>query len=134
MKRIILLLFIFMPILSYGQIDKIGYSRSRLISSMEGEPCKNDYDGLWYCSDNGSLIKYTFSNNQVSEVLYMWEFRSKYEADADVKSEISKGRSQYGRPEMKGEQAFWFVDDLLIMISYGFTNGKHYSTWSVAKR
>jgi hypothetical protein len=134
MKKILLIALLLLPILSFSQIDKIGYSKSKLISSMEGDPCKTDYDGVWYCTDNGTLIKYTFSNDQVSKVFYMWKFNSKYEADADVQSEISKARSQYGKPDMKGEQAFWFVDDFLIMVAYGYTNGKHYSTWSVEKR
>lgn len=134
MKKILLIAFLLLPILSFSQIDKIGYSKSKLISSMDGNPCKTDYDGIWYCTDNGTLIKYTFSNDQVSKVFYMWEFSSKYEADADIRSEISKARSQFGAAVTKDDKTFWFVGDLLVMIAYGYTNGKHYSTWSVVKR
>ena len=109
---------------SFGQIDKIGYFKSQLFSSMEGEPCKTDYHGVWDCTENGSFINYKFSNNQVSKVYYMWEFSSKNEADSDVKSEISKARSQFGATVIKEDKIFWFVGDLLVMFAYGYTKWK----------
>ena len=57
----------------------------------------------------------------------MREFKSKYEAKEDVKSEIAKEKIEYGRPEIKGDQAFWFTENTLIMVSYGYANGKHYT-------
>ncbi len=117
---------------SIGQIDKLGFTRSEIINSTDGDPCKSSYDAIWYCGENGSRINYGFEGNTVTSVLYMWEFPSKYEADADVRNEISKYTAEFGRPEMKNGQAFWFVGDNLIMISYGYTNGNHYSTWRVS--
>ena len=64
----------------------------------------------------------------------MWEFKTKYEADDDVKSEISKTSSELGRPIYKGDQAFWFSGNLLIMVTYGYSNGKHYSCWKVSEK
>jgi hypothetical protein len=134
MKKIFLFFFLLLPILAFSQIDKIGYSKSKLVSSMQGDPCKTDYNGVWYCLANGSFVKYTIENDYVTGVFYMWEFSSKYEADADVRLEISKESAQFGKPDMKGDDAFWLVDDLVVLVKYGFTNGKHYSTLSYSKR
>ena len=50
-----------------------------------------------------------------------------------VQKEINKYKSLYGKPTMKGNEAFFFRGDLLVMISYGYSNGKHYSCWQVSK-
>ena len=134
MKKIFSLLILIIPLYSFSQIDKIGYSKTQVVNLMNGDPCKTSYNEIWYCGENGSLINYSFKNNIVSSVMYMWEFKSKYEADEDVKSEIAKARIEYGRPDMKGDQAFWFAGNLLIHITYGYTNGKHYSCWRVSER
>lgn len=134
MKKYLLLTLVIIPFVSFSQIDKIGYSKTQVVNSMNGNPCKSDYNAIWYCGENGSLIMYEFKNNLVSSVLYMWEFKSKFEADVDVKIEIAKAKIEYGRPDMKGEKAFWFTDNLLILVSYGYTNGKHYSCWSVSEK
>jgi hypothetical protein len=134
MKKYLFIALLFSPFFLYSQIDKIGYSKTQVVNSINTEPCKTTHDGIWYCDDNGNLINYTFKNNLVSSVMYMREFNSKYEAETDVKSEIAKTKNEYGRPEMKGDQAFWFTGNLLIHISYGYTNGKHYSCWRVSKR
>jgi hypothetical protein len=101
---------------------------------MDGEPCKSTYDEIWYCLENGNFINYSFKNNLVSSVLYMWEFKSKYEADKDVNSEIAKAKIEYGRPEMMGDKAFWFSGNLVIMVAYGYANGKHYCSWRVSEK
>lgn len=134
MKTYLLLALVLMPVFAFSQIDKIGYSRTQILNSTDGQPCKIADNGFWYCGKNGSLIHYTFRDNLVTSVLYMWEFNSKYEADIDVKTEIAKNKIAYGRPEMKEDQAFWFSGNLLIHIFYGYTNGKHYSCWSVSER
>jgi hypothetical protein len=134
MIKYAIFLILFFPIAAFCQTDKLGLSKSDVIKSMQGNPCKSDYNQIWYCGDNGSLINYTFKNNLVSSVLYMWEFKSKYEAESDVKSEVTKTENIYGRPERKGVQSFWFTGDEIIMIAYGFTNGKHYSCWRVSER
>ena len=133
-KTYLLLAIVLTPVVAFSQIDKIGYSKAQIINSNNGDPCKTTYDGVWYCGINGSLINYTFKNNLVNSVMYMWEFNSKSEADLDVQKEIAKYKTSYGRPEMKGDQAFWFSGNLLIHIFYGYTNGKHYSCWSVSER
>tara|TARA_B100001989_G_C24533157_1_gene462805 strand:+ start:100 stop:498 length:399 start_codon:yes stop_codon:yes gene_type:complete len=132
MKKLILLLFI--PLVSFGQIDKIGYSKAQLLNSVDAEPCKSDYNSIWYCGNNGGLVNYGFEYNKVSSVLYMTNFSSKYLAEQDVQKEINRYKGIYGKPTMKGNEAYFFLDDLLVMISYGYTNGKHYSCWRVSKR
>ena len=132
MKKLILLLFI--PLVSFGQIDKIGYSKAQLINSVDAEPCKSDYNSIWYCGDNGGLVNYGFEYNKVNSVLYMTNFSSKYLAEQDVQKEINRYKGIYGKPTMKGNEAYFFIGDLLVMISYGYTNGKHYSCWRVSKR
>ena len=134
MKKFILAALLLLPFVAFSQMDKIGYSKTQVINSTNGDPCKNTYNGIWYCGENGSLINYTFKNNLVSSVMYMWEFKSKYEADLDVKNEIKKYRNEYGKPEMKGNQAFWFLGNYIVQISYGYTNGKHYSCWRVSEK
>ena len=134
MKNYLLLALLVAPYITFSQIDKIGYSKTQVVNSINSAPCKNSYDEIWYCGENGSLINYTFKNNLVSSVIYMWEFKSKYEADQDVRNEIAKAKIHYGRPEMKGDQAFFFTGNYLIMITYGFSNGKHYSCWRVSER
>ena len=133
MKLYFLIGFLVLPFFALSQIDKIRYSKLQLINSMNNEPCKSSYDESWYCGENGSLINYKFKNNFVSSVLYMWEFNSKHEADQDVTKEIEKAKITYGRPEMKGNEVFWFKGSLLIHVTYGYTNGKHYSCWSVSE-
>ena len=120
-------------IVVFSQVDKMGYTRSDVINSMQGQPCKNSSSTIWYCGENGSFINYEFENDIVVHIFYMWEFRTKYLADVDVKSEIEKNSRVYGRPTMKGEEATWFVGDNLIMIKYGLSNGKHYSTYGIRK-
>lgn len=132
MKLLSLIIFLSFSILSFGQIDRIGYSKSEILNSFDKAPCKSSYNEVWYCTENDSFINYTFTENKVSSVLYMWEFNSKMEADSDVRKETIKYTRIYGKPTMKGDQAFWFVGDYIVMCSYGNTNGKHYSTWRVS--
>lgn len=134
MKTYLLLALTLIPVIAFSQIDKIGYTKTQILNSTDGDPCKITDNGIWYCGKNGSLINYTFRNNLVNSVMYMWEFNSKYEADLDVKNEIAKYKITYGRPEMKEDQAFWFSGNLLIHVFYGYTNGKHYCCWSVSER
>jgi hypothetical protein len=134
MKLLILLLIFFSPLYSFSQIDKIGYSKEQILDSMNSDPCKTSYNQIWYCSENGTLISYSFENNIVRRVLHMWEFKSKYEADEDVRKKVAKMKEINGKPVMKEDQAYWFADDLIVGILYGFTNGKHYSCWSVSKK
>jgi hypothetical protein len=134
MKLLSLIVFLSFSILSFGQLDKIGFSKIEVLNSFDKAPCKSSYNAVWYCSENGSLINYTFTSEKVSSVLYMWEFNSKIDADLDVRNETSKYTKIYGKPTMKGDQAFWFVGNYIVMCSYGYTNGKHYSTWQVSTR
>jgi hypothetical protein len=134
MKISLLTILLLLTIVSFAQIDKIGYTKSAIIN-YDSEPCKTDDNSIWYCGDNGGLVNYGFnSNNTVTSVLYMYLFDTKYLAELDVQSEIAKYSKIYGRPTMKGADAFWFSGNLLIMISYGFSNGKHYSCWRVSER
>ncbi len=131
MKNIFILSFCILPLFSYSQIDKIGYTKSEVISSMDGEPCRKTYNDLSYCFENGSYLNYTFSGNKVISVLYMWEFPSKYSAELDVKSQIAKNTKEFGSPKMVGNEAFWYIGKLSIFISYGYLDGKHYSSYFV---
>ena len=134
MKSLSFIIFLSFSILSFGQIDRIGYSKNEVLNSFDQAHCKSSYNAVWYCTENDSFINYTFTENKVSSVLYMWEFNSKMEADSDVRKETTKYTRIYGKPTMKGDQAFWFVGDYIVMCSYGNTNGKHYSTWQVSTR
>ena len=134
MKSFSLILFLLFSILSFGQIDKIGFSKIEILNSFDAGPCKSSYNAIWFCTENDGFINYTFTNNKVSSVLYMWAFNSKMEADSDVRNETSKYTRIYGKPTMKGDQAFWFVGNYIVMCSYGNPNGKHYSTWQVSTR
>jgi hypothetical protein len=131
MKKYFLIAFLLMQFAALCQIEKMGYSKSQVLNSTNEDPCKSNASEIWYCGTNGSLINYTFKNDVVSSVLLMWEFKTKYEADADVRKAISIAKNTYGRPEMKGDIAYWFKGNFLITISYGYANGKHYSSWQV---
>jgi len=137
MKKIIItciLSLLLLPSFGLSQIDKIGYSKTQVLSSVSGEPCKTDQYSIWYCDENGGLVNYGFEYNKVNSVTYMTNFSSRYQAEQDVKKEINKYKDVYGKPTMKGNEAYFFRGDLLVMISYGYTNGKHYSCWRVSKR
>lgn len=134
MKKYYLVILLLGAFQIFSQNDKIGYSKTQIIDIMDREPCKISDNQFWYCEEDGDFINYTFKNNFVSSVMYMWEYKSKYEADQDVKNEISKAKNIYGRPEIKDNQAFWFVDKLLIHITYGYKNGKHYSCLRISER
>ena len=134
MKKLLLLSALLIFAFGFGQIDKIGYTKAQVLNSIDTEPCKSSYNSIWYCGDNGGLVNYGFEYNKVKSVLYMTNFSSKYQAEEDVQKEINKYKSLYGKPTMKGNEAFFFQGDLLVMISYGYSNGKHYSCWRVSKR
>ena len=65
MKKYLLLALLVAPFISFSQIDKIGYTKTQVINSTNGDPCKSSYNEIWYCGENGSLINYTFKNNLV---------------------------------------------------------------------
>lgn len=136
MKKLLtlLLLAFVLPFYSFSQNHMIGYSKSQVLNETSAEPCKSTFNDIWYCIDNGNMINYSLKNNLVSSVLYMSKFNSLNEAYNDVKSEILRMESIYGRPTMKGEQAYWFSGDLLFMVAYGLSNGKHYSSLRVSER
>ena len=122
-----------LPLWGVSQIDKIGYSKAQVLNSMDSQPCQSDYNSLWYCKPNGrDFIHYGFEYGKVRSVFYMWEYGSVYQAKQDVRNEIEKYTDVYGRPTIKGNEAYFFVDDLLIMISYQYKDGKHYSCWQVS--
>ncbi len=134
MKNFLLIILLFVPILGFSQIDKIGYTKSQVLSSMNSTPCKTDENSMWFCVEDGSRINYSFKYNIVNKVFYMTAFNSKEEAEADVRSEISNATSTHGRPEMKEGHAYWFSGNLLISIFYGYTNGRHFSCHSISER
>jgi hypothetical protein len=111
MKKFIILLLCTIPFYSFSQVDKIGYSKSQLLNSMSAEPCKSTYNDIWYCVENGSMIVYDLKNDFVSSVMYMDEYSSKAEANIYVNNEINKAKQKYGRPTMKGDEAYWFSGD-----------------------
>ena len=130
--KIIILAILLFPMLSFCQIDKLGMSKKEVLSSMDKQPCKANISEIWYCMPNGNLINYGFKNEQVHSVLYMWEFKSKEDANQDVEKEVAKYKNEYGRPELKNGAAFWFSGKNLIQISYGYSNGKHYSCFRLS--
>jgi len=134
MKYAILILSFIIPLFVFSQVDKMGYYKSEVMNSMKVQPCKQDSDNsIWFCDNNGNFQHYTFENEKVITVFYMWEFETKALADINVKKEIEATSKIYGRPTMRGEDPAWFVGDFLIIIRYGPSNGKHYSTRSVSK-
>lgn len=132
MKRLVLIILSILPITIFAQVDKIGFTKSELLNSMQNKPCKTSETDIWFCSNNGSLINYNLTNDRVSSVLYMWEYDTIYSAEKDVAEEIDKNSKIYGKPTIKDGGAFWFYKELLIMVKYGLTNGKHYSCWRVS--
>ena len=133
MKNIIFAVAILFPLISLSQTDKIGISKTQIINSINSKPCKTDYNSVWYCLDNGMLVNYEFMYEKVSAVLTMYEFESEYQARQNVATEINKYKMSYGKPEMNGDKAFFFSGNYLFMISYGYTNGKHYSCLRVSQ-
>lgn len=133
MKYFIFSLLLILPFVVFSQVDKMGYSKSEIMNSMQGQPCKQDSDNsIWYCDNNGNFQNYTFENDKVIRIFYMWEFYNKALAENNVTKEIEAASKFYGRPSMRGEAAAWFQGDVLIMIQYGPSNGKHYSTRSIS--
>jgi len=123
-----------MPLCAFSQIDKIGYSKEQVMHSINVQPCKISESGLWYCGNKGDLTFYSIKNNLVHSVLNMWEYPSKNDADIAVRKAIEEEKSRIGSPTMKEGNAYWFVGNYLVCISYGYTNGKHYSCWNVSER
>jgi hypothetical protein len=134
MKKYLLIILLFIPILGFSQIDKIGFTKSQVLSSMNSAPCKSDDNSMWFCVEDGSRINYSFKYNLVNKVFYMTAFSSQVEAEDNVKNEIAKAIRNYGRPEMKQGHAYWFSGNLLISIFYGNTNGGHFSCLSISNK
>lgn len=132
MKKYIIILFVFAPFFVFSQVGKIGYTKSELINSFNVSPCKSDFNSIWYCVENGSLLNYDIRNDVVVSELQMSIFPSKEEAEANVRLEIADAQRRYGKPIMKGDQAYWFIGNLLMSLSYGYTNGQHYSCKKVS--
>ena len=89
MKYFIFSLLLFLPFVVFSQVDKMGYSKSEIMNSMQGQPCKQDSDNsIWYCDNNGNFQNYTFENDKVIRIFYMWEFYNKALAENNVTKEI----------------------------------------------
>lgn len=133
MKTIIFLFLILSALISFSQTDIIGISKNQVINSINSEPCKTDYNSIWYCYNNGKLVNYQFMYEKVSAVTTMNEFESEYLARQNVMKEINNNKMTYGKPEMKGDEAYFFSGRNIIMIAYGYSNGKHYSCLRVSQ-
>ena len=130
MKKLFLLLFI--PIVCFGQLDKMGYSKAQVLNSHSSEPCKSDYNSILYCEDNGRYLNYGFEYNKVVSVISLTPFSSKYQAEQDVKKKINTFKREYGKPRIKGEKAYFNVGNFLVMFTYSYKGGKHMSSWMVS--
>ena len=133
-KYIIIILFVFAPFFAFSQVGKIGLTKTELINSFNVSPCKSDFNSIWYCIENGSRLAYAIENDIVRSELQMSIFPSKEEAEANVRLEVADAQRRYGKPIMKGDQANWFIGNLLMLLSYGYSNGQHYSCKKVSLR
>jgi hypothetical protein len=131
MKIYTYILLLSIPFLSLGQRYGVGSSKSQILSSSNSNPCHSDENTLWYCVADGSTITYTFKYNLVSKVFFKKAFKSKAEAEFDVSNEITRLKGIYGTPEIKEEFTFWFSENLMISVFYGYINGGHFSCMSV---
>ena len=132
MKKYIIILFLCTPLFVLSQVGKIGFTKSQLINSFNVSPCKSDFNSIWYCIENGSRLNYSIENDIVRSELQMSIFPSKEEAEANVRLEVADAQRRYGKPIMKGDIAYWFIGNLLMSLSYGYSNGQHYSCKKVS--
>jgi len=117
-KRFLVLVWMcFLFINSFGQWNKLGASKNDVLQSYEQDPCKLNDRQIWYCFYSGDKVCFSMESGRVVSVLYMKFFNSKTEAQADVKKEIISNTNSLGRPEMKDDQAFWFVREEVLMIA-----------------
>jgi hypothetical protein len=133
MKTIFFIVAILYTLNCYSQTDIIGISKNQLLNTIKSNPCKTDYNSVWYCYDNGKMVNYQFMYEKVSIVTTMNEFESEYLARQNVLKEINNYKLTYGKPEMKGDEAYFFSGRNLIMLAYGYSNGKHYSCMRVSQ-
>ncbi len=132
MKKYIIILFLCTPLFVLSQAGKIGFTKSQLINSFNVSPCKSDFNSIWYCIENGSRLNYSIENDIVRSELQMSIFPTKEEAEANVRLEVADAQRRYGKPIMKGDIAYWFIGKLLMSLSYGYSNGQHYSCKKVS--
>ena len=87
MKKLILLL-LFIPLVSYSQLD-IGKTKSQIKAKFSYTPCEEEQRTLIYCSSDGSMIGYVFTNNVCESVQFYTAYTSKYKADIELEKAIN---------------------------------------------
>ena len=133
MKKTLTLFFITISFFGYAQFEKIGYSKTQLLNSINEQPCRYTNNAIWYCGEYSSSTGYILKNDYVTSFMHIWEFKSKSDADQNVKDLTNMLSNQYGRAQMKEDLAFWFYGGFLITARYMNSDGKHYSCWRASR-
>ena len=88
MKKVLILL-LFIPLVSFGQGD-IGKSKSQILAKYSVAPCEKSGITLMFCSSDGNMIGYVFTNNnRAKSVKFYTAYSSRYKAEIELEKAIN---------------------------------------------
>ena len=87
-KLILLLLLLFIPFISFTQID-IGKTKSQIKAKQSAPPCMEEERTLMFCSSDGNMIGYVFTNNRCESIQFYTAYSTKYKAEIELEKAIN---------------------------------------------
>lgn len=124
---IILIILCFSPQLVFSQLD-IGKTKSQIKSNYSVAPCEEAERTLTFCSTDGSMIGYVFSNNRCESIQFLTPNSSKYKADIELEKAINKFAKENNQTPMTrgGGTSFTQGNGIGITFSVAEFKGTYY--------
>ena len=102
MKKLLFLLFLLMPFVLFSQLD-LGKTKSQIKAKHSASPCMEEERTLMFCSSDGNMIGYVFTNNRCESIQFWTAYSSKYIADIELEKAINSfARENNETPMRKG--------------------------------
>ena len=141
MKIILLVLSLFLFENSFSQINVNDLGKKTFYDVKNAytiTPCEvTDRLIITYCVEDGSRLSFLFKNQILNGIMTMTAFSSKYAAENNLESEISKEKTSLGiEPYITNGKTIFNNLDSPIFITYGieYTNQTFYTVHYIEKK
>ena len=97
---LLLTLIVSFPLLGFSQLD-LGKTKIQIKSNFNVAPCEEEERTLTYCSSDGSMIAYVFTNKRCESIQFWTAYSSKYKADIELENAINSFAQENNQTPMR---------------------------------
>ena len=122
-KSILFVIIALFPLLGFSQLD-LGKTKSQIKSNFSVAPCEEEERTLTFCTSDGSMIGYVFTNNRCESIQFWTAYSSKYKADIELEKAINSFAQENNQTPMRRGGMTTFTQGLGVGVTFSVTEYK----------